>query len=76
MMILEMVHYFLSQFNNSINQVKPYDQDAAAFGYIKKSIFWLHLCVGHGLFHQESSSILDFNFTTDPTITWLLYLTI
>lgn len=39
MMILEMVHYFLSQLNNSINQIKPYDQDAAALGYIKKSIF-------------------------------------
>lgn len=39
MMILEMVHYFLSQFNNRINQIKPYDQGAAAFGYIKKSIF-------------------------------------
>lgn len=39
MMVLEMVHYFLSQLNNSINQIKPYDQDAAAFGYIKKSIF-------------------------------------
>lgn len=36
MMVLEMVHYFLSQLNNSINQIKPYDQDAAAFGYIKK----------------------------------------
>ena len=40
----------------SINQIKPYDQDDVAFGYIKKSIFWLHLWVGHGLFHQESLS--------------------
>ena len=55
MMILEMVHYFLSQLNNSINQIK-HDQDAAALGYIKKSIFWLHLWVGHCLFHQESLS--------------------
>lgn len=40
----------------SINQIKPYDQDDVAFGYIKKSIFWLHLWVGHDLFHQESLS--------------------